>query len=137
MRRLLIACVLLSGACAGPRATQGLLEGELPLATMAQEGDLGYGRFSFPVKELPQPSGLRVAYETTTSRGMVAVVVAFDVGSTADPVGREGLAHYTEHLVFRARPRQVEVAFELARLGATYNAGTSHDRTTYHAMAPA
>jgi zinc protease len=139
MRRPYLAClaVLVTLACAGPRATQGLLEGDLPLSTLAKEGDLGYGRFNFPVRELSRPSGLRVACETTPSRGMVAVVVAFDVGSTADPAGREGLAHYTEHLVFRGRPRAVELSSELARLGAVYNAETTLDRTTFHAMAPA
>ncbi len=131
-----VAIGLLVVSCA-TKATKGLLEGDVPMGTLAKEGDLGFGRLSFPAREIPLPSGLRVAYETAPSRGMVAVVLALDVGSTMDPPGREGLAHYAEHLVFRNRPRGLELSLELQRLGAIYNASTTLDATTFHALAPA
>ncbi|HEY0712733.1 MAG TPA: pitrilysin family protein, partial [Polyangia bacterium] len=118
------------------KATKGLLD-DAPFETLTEAGDLGFDRLVFPARDIALPSGLRVAYETTPSRGMVAVVLAIDVGSTSDPEGREGLAHYAEHLVFRNRPRAIELAFELARLGATYNASTTLDATTFHVIAPA
>lgn len=128
------ALVLLG--CAG-KATKGLLEADAPLATLAKEGDLGFTRFDFPARAVTLPSGLRVAYETAPSRGMVAVILALDVGSTADPAGREGLAHYAEHLVFRNRRRGAELGLELSRLGATFNATTSLDATIFHMLGPA
>src|SRR5262249_1206423 len=55
---------------------------------------------------------------------------------TADPYGKEGLAHLVEHLVFHARFGGRSVSETLARLGATYNAETGLDSTLYYVFAP-
>jgi predicted Zn-dependent peptidase len=130
-----IALALLFVGCA-TTATKGLLEGDVPLTSLAKEGDLGFGRLALPAHEMTLPSGLRIAYETSASRKMVAVIMTLDVGSTADPEDHEGLAHYAEHLAFRNRPRGRELAIELERLGAVYNATTSLDATTFYAVGP-
>jgi zinc protease len=135
MRRIVLASALFMGCAA--HATSGLLDNNLPTETMSSKGDLGFDRLTFPAKEIPLPSGLRVAYEKASTRGMVGVFLALDVGSTSDPAGKEGLAHFVEHLVFRQRLHDVELTAQLQRLGAIYNAETTPDRTAFYAMAPA
>jgi len=67
--------------------------------------------------------------------GLVTVVGS---GSSADPRGKEGLAHLVEHLVFRAKhvpDRTLSSLLNQAGAGS-WNASTWFDRTTYHAFGP-
>ena len=68
---------------------------------------------------------------------MVGVVLVVGQGGAVDPPGKEGVAHLVEHLGFHARFEGHSVSEALARLGATYNATTTPDRTEYHMFAPA
>jgi zinc protease len=93
--------------------------------------------FSLQQKDFRLGSGLRVLVEEDHNTPLVVVTSVFGVGGTADPPGREGLAHLVEHLVFRSVPRQDKRALWdiLKRTGATFNASTSADLTTYYAVA--
>jgi zinc protease len=75
------------------------------------------------------PSGLRVLVQEDHRAELVAVATVVGTGSSADPAGQEGLAHLVEHLCHRG------VDARLKRTGATYNATTEADRTTYYALA--
>lgn len=76
--------------------------------------------------------GLRVVAHEDRGAGRVAVVVAYAGGASADPPGKAGLAHLVEHLLFRGGYDEA-----LARIGATSNAWTDHDRlVTWAAAAP-
>jgi len=59
------------------------------------------------------------------------------VGATADPKGKEGLAHFVEHLVFRSKPFGGDQQYWdiLKRTGGSFNASTSWDFTNYTTMA--
>jgi zinc protease len=64
-------------------------------------------------------------------------VSAFNVGSSDDPPGKEGLAHFIEHLAFRTKfDDGASIWDRLHRLGANPNAFTQWDFTVYHATAP-
>lgn len=127
-------------AClSSPRATSGLLEGNLPLGTLASPGDLGFDGLAFPVKQVRLGSGMRVVIEKAPTRGMVAVVLTVGAGASNDPAGKEGLAHFAEHLVFRSRPVKdaPTIGDRLSLLGdAVHNAHTDPDLTTFEAAVP-
>jgi zinc protease len=134
--RLTFALAALLG-CAGPSATSGLLEGDLPLETLAREGDLGFDGVNFRTKQVLMPSGLRMVIEQAATRGMAGVVVTVGAGSTSDPAGKEGLAHFAEHLAFRGRvSKGATLGERLDRAGASYNAHTTLDSTKYFFFAP-
>src|SRR5262245_46229902 len=92
----------------------------------------------FNVRQQVLPSGLRLGVESGETRGMVAVVTVVGSGSSADPAGREGLAHLIEHLVYHAHAKAERPANDrLLRLGALYNADTTVDMTRFYEVAPA
>jgi zinc protease len=88
--------------------------------------------YSQPQWVSPMKSGMRVLVEEDHSAPLVTVVSVVGVGGTGDPKGKEGLAHFIEHLVFRSRFAGGEPCWEhLNRLGGNPNATTGADFTTY------
>jgi zinc protease len=88
---------------------------------------------TFRLRDFHLPSGLRVVVEEDHSAPVVGVVNVVGVGSTADPPGKEGLAHLVEHLTFRASPaagRSFGSLLDQAG-AANRNAETNFDATTY------
>jgi zinc protease len=84
----------------------------------------------------PLKSGLRVIVKEDHSAPQVTIVSVYGVGATADPKGVEGLAHFVEHLAFRSRPGGGPQYWDvLKRMGAFFNATTSHDLTSYYTVA--
>src|SRR5262249_35701236 len=81
-------------------------------------------------------SGLRVIVEEDHRAPTVAVVTLVGAGSSSDPPGKEGLAHYVEHLTFRSRPDgRTSVWNLIERAGAgAWNASTGLDHTLYWTM---
>jgi zinc protease len=93
---------------------------------------------NFPLRDFRLPSGLRVIVEEDRRAPVVAVVALVGVGGSGDPAGKEGLAHFVEHLAFRARHAggpSVWTRLELAGAGQ-FNAFTSLDHTVYQTLVP-
>lgn len=92
----------------------------------------------FPLRDMRFPSGLRVVIEEDHRTPTVGVFAVVGSGSTSDPPGKEGLAHYVEHLAFRARPDgKTSVWHLLQRAGAgAWNGSTSFDQTMYYEVGP-
>lgn len=70
---------------------------------------------------------------------MVTVGVRYRVGAADDPVGKEGLAHLVEHLLFEQRPggpEQRSIGELLGDVAVWHNATTTWDATHYYAVAP-
>jgi zinc protease len=134
-----ILALALHVGCAGSGPSASLRDAELPWGTVARPGELGMRGVRFAIKQFRLPSGMMVVLERAPTRGMVGVVLTVAAGSAQDPPGKEGLAHYVEHLTYRAAPKNGKgtVDDELARLGATYNATTNPDFTRYFEFAPA
>src|SRR5207248_8308205 len=94
---------------------------------------------NLPLRTFAYPSGLRVVVEKDTRTPLVGVFVVVGSGSSSDPKGKEGLAHYVEHLAFQSRPFGQQ-SFEdmLDSAGAVArNASTTFDATTYYEIGPA
>jgi zinc protease len=94
----------------------------------------------FHLRDFRLKSGLRVVVEEDTSAPVAGVITVVGVGSTADPPGKEGLAHLVEHLTFRAKAGTKPPASIKALLGqagaADMNASTDFDATVYHEVGP-
>lgn len=92
----------------------------------------------YPMRDMRFPSGLRVLAEADARSPVVAIVLVVGAGSSSDPPGKEGLAHYVEHLAFRSRPfGKASVAKMLDKAGAgEWNAFTGFDNTVYYEMGP-
>ncbi|WP_394840211.1 insulinase family protein [Pendulispora rubella] len=92
-----------------------------------------------PVRQMVYPSGLRVVAERDARTKIVGLFLVVGAGSSSDPPGKEGLAHYIEHLAFRSRPfGRSGLRRLLERAGAgEWNASTSLDATVYHEVGPA
>lgn len=117
----------------------GLWVGLIAGSAYAQPLRFEMPEMQYEVRTADLASGLRVVLQQDRSKPLVAVAVVVDVGSAADPIGQEGLAHLVAHLAFRARPdgkRSHTDLLEISGAGA-WNEFTEHDLTTYYALASA
>jgi zinc protease len=88
--------------------------------------------YELPQMDFPLKSGMRVVVQEDHSAPVVAVVSTFNVGSVQDPKGKEGLAHFIEHLAFRTKFLDgVPIMDRLKHMGAEFNATTWWDFTNY------
>jgi secreted Zn-dependent insulinase-like peptidase len=84
------------------------------------------------------PNGVQAVLVPEAALPTVALVSSVHVGFRNDPPGREGLAHYVEHLTFRGAPPFTPVFDLYEEFGAIgVNATTSADTTNYFALVPA
>jgi zinc protease len=127
MRRLKFACTALICICS-VLITWGLaaFPGNAATASrpMAQEFQLANG-LRFILLEDPQSTATNFA-------------IWYRVGSSDDPTGKSGLAHYLEHLMFKGTEKFPDSSYSniVTADGAIYNAYTNHDYTVYHVRSP-
>lgn len=79
-------------------------------------------------------NGLKVLLVQTPDAEKAAAAVTVDVGSGDDPKGREGLAHFLEHMLFLGTepyPDAGEYQAYINRHGGSHNAFTAYNQTTY------
>ena len=86
-------------------------------------------------------NGLTVLTAPTPVAPVVAFGVVYRVGSRHELPGHTGATHILEHLMFKGTARfnrdlGTEVARELHRVGASFNASTWLDRTNYYEVLP-
>jgi zinc protease len=86
------------------------------------------------VYETRLSNGLQVLLMPNTKAPVVSIQVWYRVGSQDEPLGKSGLAHLTEHLMFRGTkeygPKQYSRIIQ--KNGGQDNAFTSHDFTAYY-----
>lgn len=82
-------------------------------------------------------NGLR--FITVPRAGMTTtVLVLVEAGSKYETKDINGLSHFLEHMCFKGtekRPKSIDITSALDRIGARYNAFTSHEYTGYYAKA--
>ncbi|WP_430461902.1 insulinase family protein [Thalassolituus sp. LLYu03] len=89
---------------------------------------------TFSYRYLTLENGLRVLLVSTPDSEKAAAAVTVDTGSGDDPKGREGLAHFLEHMLFLGTdpyPDSSEYQEFITRHGGTHNAFTAQTQTTY------
>ncbi len=79
-------------------------------------------------------NGLRLVVIPDHRAPVVTHMVWYRVGAADEPVGRTGLAHYLEHLMFKGTKKIAPGAFSriIKRHGGDDNAFTSRDYTAYY-----
>ena len=85
-------------------------------------------------RRLVLPNGLRVLLLSDPKLNVSSAALAVGVGSLADPPGRQGLAHFLEHMLFLGTekfPDPIGFDAHLRRNGGVHNAYTADDRTNY------
>lgn len=79
------------------------------------------------------PNGLDVVVVDNPRVPAVAVMVWYRAGAADEAIGKGGIAHFLEHLMFKGTPSvgPGEYARIIGREGGTQNAFTGHDYTSY------
>lgn len=126
---LAVGAPLRAGAAAGPPAATAAIDlSAVPPRPRAPNDASEYRRFVLP-------NGMKVLLLSDPKLNKASASVAVGVGSLSDPPGRQGLAHYLEHMLFLGTekyPSVSEFGEYLQRNGGYSNAYTARDRTNYH-----
>jgi predicted Zn-dependent peptidase len=96
------------------------------------------GAQSITFQEYDLPNGLHVILHEDHSTPIVAVTVLYHVGSKNEVVGRTGMAHFFEHLLFEGSENigRGEFSKYVENAGGGLNANTTMDRTFYYDLLP-
>jgi len=88
---------------------------------------------SSPVRETKLDNGLTVLIQEVHTAPVASFMVWYRVGSRNETSGITGISHLLEHMMFKGTPTygKGEISRLLQKNGATFNAGTSLDYTTY------
>jgi zinc protease len=84
------------------------------------------------------PNGLRVWVREDHARPVALVQVTYKIGSLHESAGLTGIAHYVEHMVYRATQnvRNEDVYGYIDRIGGRYTGGTWPEMTQYAETVP-
>lgn len=84
-------------------------------------------------------NGLNIIIKEDRRAPVVMTQLWYGVGSNDEPVGKGGLSHFLEHLMFKDTPKVSGDAFNrlISHHGGQTNAYTSTDVTVYHEILPA
>ncbi|MBL7973285.1 MAG: insulinase family protein [Candidatus Kapabacteria bacterium] len=90
------------------------------------------------LKTITLQNGLRVVVAPNHKAPVVNVTVAYKVGSKDERIGKTGLAHLFEHLMFDNIKGKKDLKFDvyLTEAGGESNAYTTYDYTLYHLTVP-
>ena len=85
-------------------------------------------------QEFMLDNGMQVVVIEDHRAPVVVQMVWYKVGAADDPAGHSGIAHFLEHLMFKATDTMEEGQFDatVQANGGTHNAFTSWDYTAYH-----
>ncbi len=86
------------------------------------------------VTDFMLPNGMQVVVIEDHRAPVVMHMVWYRSGSADEPLGQSGVAHYLEHLLFKATDtlKSGELSATVARNGGRDNAFTSYDYTAYY-----
>jgi len=91
-----------------------------------------------PPSRFELPNGLRVWIQEDHRRPVALAQVTYTVGSLDEVSGQTGVAHYVEHMVYRATEhiRNEDVYGYIDRIGGRYTGGTWPEVTKYAETVP-
>ncbi len=111
------------------------------VATRPAKPDLTFVSEPFSLETLVfnLPSGLRLMFQQDNTLPAVAITTTFDVGSSDDPEGEEGMAHVLEHSWFLSTQPDLPKIWTMQQsdMGCSLNAFTNFDNTVYMSVCPA
>ena len=85
-------------------------------------------------RQVTLDNGFEITVVPDRRAPVVTHMLGYRVGAADDPPGRSGLAHFLEHLMFKATDTLAPGEFSrvISRLGGRDNAVTNHDATIYY-----
>ena len=88
----------------------------------------------FTADSFTLPNGLEVVVLPKHLAPVVYQIIAYKAGAADGAIGKNGVAHFMEHLMFKGTPRYPGGFFskEVARRGGNDNAFTNQDVTAFH-----
>lgn len=88
----------------------------------------------FQISTFELANGMKVVVIPDNRAPVVTHMVWYKVGSAEDPVGKSGIAHFLEHLMFKGTKTVPANQFsaKIAEIGGQENAFTSVDYTSYY-----
>jgi len=80
------------------------------------------------------PNGVKIISDTNKNVDSVAIGIWYDVGSSHEQQNHNGVAHMTEHMMFKgtANRNAQEIVQHIENVGGNMNAYTSREITSYH-----
>lgn len=80
-------------------------------------------------------NGIRLIHQNTGKSEIVHCGIMVNAGTRSEPHGKEGLAHFIEHVLFKgtARRTSMQILNRLETVGGELNAYTSKEETCIHA----
>tara|TARA_Y100000589_G_scaffold141523_1_gene135086 strand:+ start:3637 stop:4950 length:1314 start_codon:yes stop_codon:yes gene_type:complete len=100
--------------------------------------EYSYSKDNFNAEEFSLQNGLKVIVVENKRAPVVSQMIWYKFGSSAEEIGKSGLAHFMEHLMFKGTkkfPKNYYSNF-LSKIGGTENAFTSYDYTAYYQIFP-
>ena len=93
---------------------------------------------SVPYEKYKLSNGLTVILNEDKSDPIVAVTIAYHVGSSREVPGRTGFAHLFEHMMFQESENlgRGEFVDNISNAGGDFNGGTGQDVTSYYEVVP-
>ena len=88
------------------------------------------------VKKITLRNGLRALFIPNPRSMTTTVGILVGVGSDYEMKRENGISHFLEHMCFKGtknRPTPLSISSELDAMGASYNAFTSNEYTSYYA----
>ena len=91
-----------------------------------------------PLTRFELPNGLRVWVQEDRTRPVALVQITYKVGSLHETAGQTGIAHYVEHMVYRATQHVAneDIYGYIDRIGGRYTGGTWPEFTRYAETVP-
>lgn len=123
--------------CLAAAVTASAAESKSPSGKSASGAGSSSVRVEF--KEVTLANGLRVQLVEDHGAPVIAVNVAYDVGSRNERPGRTGFAHLFEHMMFKGSGNvgDGEHFYQVFSNGGSMNGTTGNDLTLYFEMLPA
>ncbi|BET31776.1 MULTISPECIES: M16 family metallopeptidase [Wolbachia] len=88
------------------------------------------------IKYTKLSNGLDVYVVSNHRIPAVLHAVIYKVGGMDDPIGKAGLAHYFEHLMFETTGKFTDIEATMSSIGAQFNAFTTKEYTCYFELIP-
>lgn len=101
--------------------------------TQLMNTPLPFDPYDFSKTEI---NSVPIYYKNLPWAPCIHIYFSFDIGAFTDPVGKEGLSHFLEHMIFDGSPslpdRKAVHEWRKTETLGSWNAYTSHYNTAYH-----
>lgn len=127
-------------ACQGtPNPNRQIIVAGVPTSVSNNHQHVNFNKNNQGIYDYRLANGLRVIIKEDKRAPLVVTQIWYNVGSNDEPIGKGGLSHFLEHMMFKDAQglSSQEYTRLLGHLGGSTNAFTSYDYTAYYEVLPA